>query len=113
MLVITTTDSSGEAGDRMLARMETDGKLYVSAHHWSRGWYKRALENPQVGVEIDGADSNCTAVPPWTGMSLTEWPGTTHCLSRLGSSWGSRPRGTCFAWIVSPSADRSPLASRA
>jgi len=63
MLVITTTDGSGEAGDRMLARMETDGKLYVSAHHWSRGWYKRALENPQVGVEIDGADSNCTAVP--------------------------------------------------
>ena len=63
MLVITTTDSSGEARDRMLARMETDGKLYVSAHHWSRGWYKRALENPQVGVEIDGAVSNCTAVP--------------------------------------------------
>jgi hypothetical protein len=27
MLVITTTDSSGEARDRMLARTETDGKL--------------------------------------------------------------------------------------
>lgn len=49
MLVITTTDSSGEARDRMLARMETNERLYVSAHHWSRGWYKRALENPQGG----------------------------------------------------------------
>ena len=63
MLVITTTEGSGEARDRMLARMETDGELYVSAHHWSRGWYQRALENPQVSVEIGGTVSNCTAVP--------------------------------------------------
>jgi hypothetical protein len=33
MLVITTTEGSGEARDRMLARMETDGELYVSAYH--------------------------------------------------------------------------------
>ncbi len=55
MLVITTTDDSGVSRERRLARFETDGKLYVSAHHWPRGWYSRTLENPNVRVEIDGA----------------------------------------------------------
>ena len=63
MLVITTTDDSGEFRDRMLARFETDGKLYVSAHHWPRGWYKRARKNPNVRVEIDGVVSDFIAVP--------------------------------------------------
>jgi hypothetical protein len=63
MLVITTTDDSGVSRERRLARFETDGKLYVSAHHWPRGWYKRALENPNVSVEIDGVVADYLAVP--------------------------------------------------
>lgn len=63
MLVLTTTDYSGESRDRMLARFETDGKLYVSAHHWPRGWYKRSVENPNVRVEIHGVGSDYIAVP--------------------------------------------------
>lgn len=63
MLVITTTDDSGKSAERRLARFETDGKLYVSAHHWTRGWYRRALKNPDVRVEIDGIVSDCIAVP--------------------------------------------------
>jgi hypothetical protein len=63
MLVITTTDDSGVSRDRRLARFETDGKLYVSAHHWTRGWHRRVLENPNVRVEIDGAVTNHLAVP--------------------------------------------------
>ena len=63
MLVITTTDDSGVSRERRLARFETDGKLYVSAHHWPRGWYSRALENPNVRVEIDGAAADYIAVP--------------------------------------------------
>jgi len=63
MLILTTTDESGESRDRMLARFETDGKLYVSAHHWPRGWYKRALRSPEVRVEIDGMVSDYVAVP--------------------------------------------------
>ncbi len=63
MLVITTTDDSGVSHERRLARFETDGKVYVSAHHWPRGWYSRALENPNVRVEIDGAVANYLAVP--------------------------------------------------
>ncbi len=63
MLVITTTDDSGVSRERRLARLESDGKVYVSAHHWARGWYNRALENPNVRVEIDGAVADYIAVP--------------------------------------------------
>ncbi len=63
MLVITTTDDSGVSRARRLARFETDGKLYVSAHHWPRAWHRRAIENPNVRVEIDGAEADYVAVP--------------------------------------------------
>ncbi len=63
MLVITTTDDSGESRSRRLARLEIDGTVYVSAHHWPRGWHGRALENPNVRVEIDGDAADYVAVP--------------------------------------------------
>jgi len=63
MLLLTTTDDDGETNDRMLALFETDGKVYVSAHHWPRGWYHRARNNPAVQAEIDGVTANYTAVP--------------------------------------------------
>ncbi len=63
MLVITMTDDSGVSRERRLARLESDGKQYVSAHHWPRGWYGRAVENPNVRVEIDGAVADYIAVP--------------------------------------------------
>jgi hypothetical protein len=63
MLVMTTTDDSGVSRERRLARFETDGRVYVSAHHWTRGWYSRALENPNVRVEMDDAAANYIAVP--------------------------------------------------
>ena len=63
MLVLTTTDASGVAHNQRLARFEADGKLYVSAHHWTRGWHNRALENPNVRVEIDGVVADYLAVP--------------------------------------------------
>ena len=53
MLVLTTIDGSGDSQSRRLARFETDKKLYVSAHHWPRGWYKRSLKHPNVPVEDD------------------------------------------------------------
>lgn len=63
MMLLTTTDDSSTANDRMLARFETDGKLYASAHHWPRGWYHRAVEFPNVRVTIDGREAAYTAVP--------------------------------------------------
>ena len=62
MVVLTTTDDSGESRDRMLARFETDGKIYVSAHHWTRGWYKRALKYPKVRIKYDDVISDRIAV---------------------------------------------------
>ncbi|RKZ09164.1 hypothetical protein DRQ32_08485 [bacterium] len=63
MLVITTTDDSGVSSPRRVARFETDGKLYVSAHHWTRAWHSRAIENPNVRIEIDGVAASYVAVP--------------------------------------------------
>ena len=64
MIVITTTDDKGQSSDRMLARFNsTDGKIYVSAHHWPRIWYKEAIKNPNVKGEIDGEVKDYVAVP--------------------------------------------------
>ena len=64
MILITTTDDKGQSSDRMLARfISTDGKIYVSAHHWTRGWYKEAIKNPNVKGEIDGEVKDYVAVP--------------------------------------------------
>ena len=62
-LVITTLDAEGNARDRVLARLESDGKLYVAANHWPRAWYERALENPKVEAEVDGTKAAYVAVP--------------------------------------------------
>jgi hypothetical protein len=63
MLVLTTTSPSGETKDTMLARITVGENIYVSAHHWSRGWHSNAIKNPEVLVTIDGARSARKAVP--------------------------------------------------
>jgi hypothetical protein len=63
MLVTTTTGDSGESRTRRLARLDSDGRVYVSAHHWPRAWYRRAVDNPDVRVEIDGVESDFVGVP--------------------------------------------------
>ena len=62
-LVITTFDKAGVSHDRVVSRLESDGKLYVAANHWPRAWYRRALENPDVQITIDGTKGNYRAVP--------------------------------------------------
>jgi hypothetical protein len=62
-VVITTFGSDGGAHDRVLSGLQTDGKLYVSANHWPRAWYRRALENPDVQVTVDGKKGDYRAVP--------------------------------------------------
>ncbi len=62
-LVITTTDGDGATNDRVLARLESNGQLYVAANHWPRAWYKQALENPSVQVAVDGESGAYLAVP--------------------------------------------------
>ncbi len=62
-LVITTTDEDGTTNDRVLARLESNGQLYVAANHWPRAWYKQALENPSVQIAVDGESGAYLAVP--------------------------------------------------
>ena len=62
-LVITTTDETGITNDRVLARLDSDGRIYVAANHWPRAWYNQALSNPNVQVTTDGATGDYLAVP--------------------------------------------------
>ena len=62
-LKITTFDERGTPHDRVVSRLDSDGKLYVSANHWPRSWYRRALANPDVQATIDGQQGNYRAVP--------------------------------------------------
>lgn len=62
-LVITTTDSDGTTNDRVLARLESNGQVYVAANHWPRAWYNQVLKNPSVQVAFGGEKGNYLAVP--------------------------------------------------
>jgi hypothetical protein len=62
-VVLTTFDAGGKAHDRVVSRLETDGKTYIAANHWPRAWYRRALANPEVQVTSDGAKTDYRAVP--------------------------------------------------
>lgn len=63
MIVIHTTDERGTRSARVVSRLESDGVLYVAANHWPRAWYRNALENPEVSVVADGAETPYRAVP--------------------------------------------------
>ena len=62
-LVITTTDADGSPHERVVARLESRGQLYVAANHWPRAWYRQALANPGVAADLDGEIVDLTAVP--------------------------------------------------
>ncbi|HTO06820.1 MAG TPA: nitroreductase/quinone reductase family protein [Myxococcota bacterium] len=62
-IVITTVDPDGRTHERVVARLDSDGKLYVAANHWPRSWYRRALENPAVQVASGGEHHGYRAVP--------------------------------------------------
>jgi len=62
-LIITTMDADGTAHDRVVARLESNGQLYVARNHWPRAWYSRTLEHPNVRVTMDGRTGDYLAVP--------------------------------------------------
>jgi len=62
-MVITTFEANGQAHDRVVQRLESDGKLYVAANHWPRAWYHRAIANPDVQITIAGKKGDYRAVP--------------------------------------------------
>lgn len=62
-LVITTVDDDGSLHDRVVSRLDSGGDLYVAANHWPRAWYHRALDNPQVKVDLGEGKEPYLAVP--------------------------------------------------
>jgi F420H(2)-dependent quinone reductase len=54
-LTITTTAADGRGIDTVIAGVKVAGALYVAANHWPRGWYRRALEHPDVEITRAGA----------------------------------------------------------
>jgi hypothetical protein len=62
-LLITTQAADGTPSERVLARLETDGQLYIAANHWPRAWYRQALANPQVEIKSDSEQGTYIAVP--------------------------------------------------
>ena len=62
-LLITTFDADGAAHDRVVSRLDSGGQIYVSANHWPRAWYRRALAIPDVEATIDGVKGEYRAVP--------------------------------------------------
>ncbi len=88
-VVITTRDEAGSPKNTVVAGVENDGKLYVSANHWPRAWYHRAVANPAVEVARGGQKVAGRAVPvsgeervrvervyelPWPIRFLTGFP---------------------------------------
>lgn len=53
-IVISTVDEDGDSRDRVITRLEVGGRMYVSAHHWPRAWYRRAMANPEVEITREG-----------------------------------------------------------
>ena len=61
-MVITTYDSEGQGADRVVARLESNGALYLAANHWPRAWFNDALENDEVDITFDGETQPYRAV---------------------------------------------------
>lgn len=62
-MVITTIDEDGSPHPRVVARLESNGQLYVAANHWPRAWYRQALDNPNMKVTYEGETGDYLAVP--------------------------------------------------
>ena len=61
-LVITTTAADGTTNDRVLARLESDGQLYVAVNHWPRAWYGDVKERPDVQITFDAEKGDYVAL---------------------------------------------------
>lgn len=51
-MVITSANDGGAALNRVVTRIELDGKLYAAVNHWPRAWYGQVLEVPKVNIAI-------------------------------------------------------------
>lgn len=61
-IIITTTDEQGLLHERVVSRFESSDELFIAANHWPRAWFRRVLQNPELGVLIDGESAQYQAV---------------------------------------------------
>ena len=52
--VLRTFDASGTPQDTVLSLLDDRGQLWVESGHWFRGWYHRAVANPDVELVRNG-----------------------------------------------------------
>ncbi len=62
-IVIATFDDEGSRHERVVRLEQIDGNAYVAANHWPRAWYRQALENPRVEVNMGDEFEPYVAVP--------------------------------------------------
>ena len=62
-LQIATINADETVNQRILARIDSAGQLYVAANHWPRAWYREALANPAVEVSLESGQGSYIAVP--------------------------------------------------
>ncbi len=61
--VLRTFDESGEPRDTVLGLLDDEGQLWVESGHWFRGWYHRAVANPEIELFREGRTTAYLAVP--------------------------------------------------
>ncbi|MFT7221587.1 MAG: putative pyridoxamine 5'-phosphate oxidase family protein, partial [Candidatus Azotimanducaceae bacterium] len=61
-LALIVTEDDGNPHQRVLSRIEHEGKLYVAVNHWPRAWYRALQEEPGVTVAFNDASYSATAV---------------------------------------------------
>ena len=61
--VLRTFDESGQPRDTVLGLRDDDGQLWVESGHWFRGWYHRAVANPDIELVREGRTTAYRAVP--------------------------------------------------
>lgn len=62
IMIITSFEEDGEAIDRVVARLDLEGQIYVAVNHWPRAWARRIQRNPEVQLTYQGETWNYTSV---------------------------------------------------
>ena len=92
--VLRTFDAQGEAKDTVLGLLDDNGQLWVESGHWFRGWYHRAVANPEVELVRGGDTSAYRAVP----VNTPEAVDTVTRLMGKGSGAGYWVGRTMLLW---------------
>ena len=84
--LVITTQEDGKSFDRVVNKIENEGQLYVAANHWPRSWYHRALDNPNVEIDLGDGKKPYVAIPA-----------SDEEADRVN---GANPRGLTFLFVT-------------